>query len=115
MHFLYQVGWSSALVWPQEGRIVGLGDAEGRCVAARDLQPGSPIDCPPCDPADPRQLWQLHGHAGEEGSLVLEAFPKLCLVAGDQSIVAGPFVKRSLYLEMCGVVPLELRTWEVVE
>ena len=30
--------------------------------------------------------WQLDGHGGEEGTLVVEAFPKLCLVAGDQMI-----------------------------
>ena len=76
---------------------------------------GAPVACPPCDPTDTRQLWQLHGHAGDEGSLVLEAFPKLCLVAGDQVIVAGPFVKRTLYVEICGLVQQQLRTWDVVE
>ena len=30
--------------------------------------------------------WQLDGHGGEEGTLVVEAFPKLCLVAGEQMI-----------------------------
>ena len=30
--------------------------------------------------------WQLDGHGGEEGTLVVEAFPKLCLVAGQDMV-----------------------------
>ena len=30
--------------------------------------------------------WQLDGHGGVEGSLVVEAFPKLCLVAGQDMV-----------------------------
>ena len=88
----------------------------------RDIEPGSAIDCPPCDPDDPRQRshsltsvkhlpsvkgslieilylsanlrWQLDGHGGEEGTLVVEAFPKLCLVAGDQMIEVKSFTQN---------------------
>ena len=90
-------------------------DAAGHCVAARSMDPGSPVDCPPCDPLDPLQTWVLDGHAGEEGTLVLEANPKLCLVVGEDMIEAGPFVKRDLYMEMCQVVQQQFRTWDVVK
>ena len=101
------------------------------CLKVRSIEPGSAIDCPPCDPDDPRQRfgrrihailtskkscwyfvmihailiskkscwyfviihavhvlfrWQLNGHGGEGGTLVVEAFPKLCLVAGQDII-----------------------------
>ena len=51
---------------------------------------------------------------GEEGSLVLEVYPKLCLAAGDEMMEAGPFFKRDLFVEICPVVMPELRTWELV-
>ena len=35
--------------------------------------------------------WQLDGHGGEEGTLVVEAFPKLCLAAGEQMIEVNIF------------------------
>ena len=35
-------------------------DAAGHCVAARSMDPGTPVDCPPCDPLDPLQTWVLH-------------------------------------------------------
>ena len=52
----------------------------------RNIEPGSAIDCPPCDPDDPRQRfapiscfrtvvdissisWQLDGHGGEKGTI----------------------------------------------
>ena len=103
-----------------------------KCLEVRNIEPGSAIDCPPCDPNDPRQRfghqklchshvlelllifhqsvgslmdieekrehkknkknrkklfrWQLDGHGGEEGTLVVEAFPKLCLVAGQDMV-----------------------------
>ena len=80
--------------------------------------------------------WQLDGHGGEEGTLVVEAFPKLCLVAGQDMVEvdfhnsylsrfcmpcrdfafpinqAGPFVMRQLYVEICMVVQEEFRIWE---
>ena len=51
---------------------------------------------------------------GDEGSLVLEVYPKLCLAAGDEMMEAGPFFMRDLFVEICQVVLPELRTWEVV-
>ena len=78
------------------------------------MEPGSPIDCPPCDPEDPQQRWVLGGHAGEEGTLVLETYPKLCMVVGEDMVQAGPYVSRLLYMEMCQMVLPEYKIWDLV-
>merc|ERR1719342_384698 len=114
VHSLKPSGGTDMQFLYQDGLIRGFGDAAGRCVSVRDIEHGSAIDCPPCNPDDPRQRWQLDGHGGEEGTLVVEAFPKLCLAAGDQMVEAGPFVKRQLYVEICMVVQEEFRIWDIV-
>ena len=78
------------------------------------MDPGSRVDCPPCDPEDPQQRLILDGHAGEEGTLVLETYPKLCLVVGPDMVQAGPYVSRTLFMEMCQVVQQEYKIWDVV-
>eukprot|EP00092_Neocalanus_flemingeri_P082685 GFUD01103630.1.p1 GENE.GFUD01103630.1~~GFUD01103630.1.p1 ORF type:complete len:172 (+),score=41.57 GFUD01103630.1:73-588(+) len=113
-HSLKPIGAPDMQFFLENGLIIGYADAEGRCVAARSMDPGSPVDCPPCDSEDPRQRWILDGHAGEEGTLVMETYPKLCLVVGQDMMEAGPYQKRPLYMEMCQVVQQEYKTWDVV-
>merc|ERR1739838_826360 len=87
-HSLKQQGGTDMQFALNNSMIIGYGDALGRCVGARFWVPGSQLDCPPCDPEDPRQRWILDGHSGEEGTLVLERYSNLCLVVGQDMIEA---------------------------
>merc|ERR1712172_254631 len=42
-----------------ENQILGFGDAEGHCVAAKHLHVNSVLDCPPCDHGDVLQSLHL--------------------------------------------------------
>merc|ERR1711934_1263929 len=99
-----------------ENQIQGFGDADGHCVAARNLHVNSVLDCPPCDHSDALQRWVILDEEG--GSILLEAStlvpPRLCLTVGQDLIQAGPFFKRHLFVTLCDMVDPKFKTWDVV-
>ena len=95
---------------PQDGAIVGLGDADGHCIQAQSDAAGAAVDVPVCDATETLQRFSWDATAG---TLRLQG-GTLCLSVGSSLNKAGStFYKRDLQLLVCETTDAKYVTWRV--